>query len=250
MDSIIRDFENYFEIKLATDPAAILESQRLRYQVYCVEHPFLDRTRYSTGLEWDEFDRRSVHSILIHRPSGCVSATVRIIVADPYDSTAIFPLEEFEALRRHERDNVWRVSRNTLGEISRFAVSKQFRRRAREADLSHGIVLEEQRELIESGRRLIPHITLGLFKAIVQMSVANNVGYWYAVMEPTLIRLLERFGIHFTAIGPLVDYHGLRQPCVSAASQVLAGIHHRQPEIWEFITDGGTLSVPDTANVA
>jgi N-acyl amino acid synthase of PEP-CTERM/exosortase system len=82
---------------------------------------------------------------------------------------------------------------------------------------------------------------MGLFKAIVKMSARHGITHWYAVMEPTLLRLLARFGIEFDLIGPLVQYHGWRQPCFAAADQVLAGIHRRRPEVWEFITDAGKL---------
>src|SRR3546814_10307851 len=62
-------------------------------------------------------------------------------------------------------------------------------------------------------RRVIPNMTLGLIEGLVRMSLDHGIFYWCAVMERPLLRLLARLGIHFEDIGPLVDYHGRRQPC-------------------------------------
>lgn len=82
---------------------------------------------------------------------------------------------------------------------------------------------------------MLPQITLGLFAAIVRMSVEHNMTHWYAVMEPTLLRMLSRFRIRFRPIGPLVDYHGPRRPCLSTMDEILEGIHRKRPDLWEFI---------------
>jgi N-acyl amino acid synthase of PEP-CTERM/exosortase system len=60
-------------------------------------------------------------------------------------------------------------------------------------------------------------------------------------MEPTLLRLLTRFGIHFRKIGPLIDYHGKRQPAIGNVDEVLAGIYAERRDVWETITDYGDV---------
>ena len=57
------------------------------------------------------------------------------------------------------------------------------------------------------------HLPLGLIKSCVEMSVREGMTHWAAVMEPALLRLLTRLGIHFNPLGSLVEYHGRRQPC-------------------------------------
>src|SRR3546814_18883719 len=58
-------------------------------------------------------------------------------------------------------------------------------------------------------------------------------------MEPTLLRLLSRLGIYFDPIGPLVDYHGRRQPCYIKVSTLLARVARERPDVWEVLTDRG-----------
>jgi len=84
-------------------------------------------------------------------------------------------------------------------------------------------------------KRWYPHITLGLFRLVVQISRGNDVRYWYAVMEPSLIRVLTKLGIDFTPVGELVDYNGMRQPCVGRVEEILAGIVRKCPDVLEFI---------------
>jgi N-acyl amino acid synthase of PEP-CTERM/exosortase system len=63
----------------------------------------------------------------------------------------------------------------------------------------------------------------------------------YAVMEAALIRFLAHIGINFTPIGPAVDYHGKRQPCIIEVKYLLEGVKNKNPEIWDLLTDRGTF---------
>jgi hypothetical protein len=58
-------------------------------------------------------------------------------------------------------------------------------------------------------------------------------------MEPGLLRLLSRFGIHFAPLGPLVEYHGIRQPCIAEIRELIARVEEERPDVWEVITDRG-----------
>jgi N-acyl amino acid synthase of PEP-CTERM/exosortase system len=60
-------------------------------------------------------------------------------------------------------------------------------------------------------------------------------------MEPTLLRFLSRYGIYFQKIGPVVDYHGRRQPTVASIDSVLSGIYAHRKDVWEVITDFGNV---------
>lgn len=241
MTGNLADFENYFEILPAENSELIALSQRLRYQVYCVEHAFLNPHDYPNELERDDYDQRAVHSVLRHRLTGLPVATVRLVLADEHEPQRPFPIETCDILRRAIRDQAWRVPRHALGEISRFAVSKEFRRRMKEARTSHGLNAVLNGDATMPTKSRVPHIAVGLFKAICEMSVSQQVTHWYAVMEPSLLRLLGQLGIEFTPVGPLVDYHGLRQPCIAVGENVLAGLRRCRPSLWEFVTDGGRL---------
>lgn len=247
-------FRRYFEVLDADTGALRLAAHRLRYQVYCVEHPYEDAGAFPDGCERDTYDVRAVHSVVRHRVRGDIAATVRLILPDPDDPEALFPVERlcgesFVAAGF----NPHALPRTTVAEISRFAVSKQFRRRPGEAQSVAGVA-EDSRAFADghdglTERRVLPHITLGLFTAILRMSVEHGVTHWYAVMEPALLRLLSRFGIHFHPIGGVVEHHGLRQPCFGAVDEVLAGIWHERREVWELITDDGRLWPAPVAEV-
>ena len=71
------------------------------------------------------------------------------------------------------------------------------------------------------------------------MSLAHDVTYWCAAMEPTWLRLLTRLGIHFDKIGPIVDYHGRRQPCYIPLKTLLGRVNEERPDVWDVLTDGG-----------
>lgn len=254
MEQLIEQFEHSFEIIPARTPDLVLASQRLRYQVFCQETAIFDPHRFSGEVESDQFDARSVHTILRHKPSGAMTGTVRLVLADPIDPALHFPTELLGVLRREERDAIWRVPRTRLGEISRFAISKEFRRRRHEAHVIHGITEEALAFDQHSSSRLCPHISLGLIKAVFHMSWTEGVTHWYAAMEPSLLRLLERMGIHFVRIGSLVEYFGRRQPCIAEVANVLSGIAERQPAVWRFITQdappAGRLHSGNSKNAA
>jgi N-acyl amino acid synthase of PEP-CTERM/exosortase system len=73
------------------------------------------------------------------------------------------------------------------------------------------------------------------------MSVREGITHWAAMMEPALLRLLTRLGIHFNPLGPLVDHHGRRQPCWVDLDVMLRRAVDERPDVWNVITDGGRL---------
>ncbi|MCU0736470.1 MAG: hypothetical protein MUF20_13305 [Methylotetracoccus sp.] len=58
-------------------------------------------------------------------------------------------------------------------------------------------------------------------------------------MEPALHRLLGRFGAAFEQIGPTVDYHGERIPCLGDVSDILPTIKRVARPVWELMTEAG-----------
>lgn len=243
MDALANTFTRFFDVRPAVTADQVDSVLRLRYQVYCVETGFEDRAQHPDGLERDEFDPRAVHSLLLHRGSGMMAGTVRLVLPDSHDYDALFPIEKY--CGGIARPPAAKLQRSQIAEISRFCISKDFKRRMAESPSLWGqpeAVSEE--DMLMAQRRLIPHITVGLFAAIMRMSAQHRIRYWYAVMEPALLRLLKRFGIHFTAIGPEVDYHGIRQPCFAAADEVLVRMREECRPVWELITNDGALWPP------
>ena len=230
------------------DPDLLKEVYKLRYHVYCLEHRFEDPSQFPDELEQDRFDERSLHSLLLHRPSGAITGTVRLILPDADRLTDSLPIDAVCAdpeLRGLSID-----TRRHMAEVSRFAVSRSFRRRVGEAG-SPTAVTDESLEAMEaahrdmSNRRLAPHITLGLIESLVRMSVQSGMTYWCSVMERALLRLLSRIGIYFDNLGSEVHYHGRRQPCYMELRTLLARVKEERFDVWEILTREGTSGPVD-----
>jgi N-acyl-L-homoserine lactone synthetase len=201
-------------VVVANTPELREEVFRLRYQVYCVERAFEPGC---DGKEFDEFDSRAGHVLLVHRASGDPIGTVRVIPPSPTAGLRGLPMSSICApgLLRH-------LPPLTTGEISRFAVSKQ------------------RRLSCQAGAM----VRLGLMQGVLRLSVELGLTDWCAIMEPTLLRLQRMNAIYFSPLGPLVEHHGLRQPSCGNIDNVLHRIRSEQPDVWDYLTLGGTLRRP------
>jgi N-acyl amino acid synthase of PEP-CTERM/exosortase system len=248
-ERLIDAYNRFFEVMLVDDrPDLINEVYKLRYHVYCIEHPFEDPAQFPDQLERDRYDDRSLHSLLIHRPSGVIAGTVRLILPEPTDPVGSLPIDgvcQEPALKDPST-----VPRACMAEISRFAVSKTFRRRVGEAG-SPTAVTDESLAAMEAAqkdmadRRLAPHITLGLIESLVAMSERSGTTHWCSVMERALLRLLSRIGIYFDNLGPQVEHHGRRQPCYIELRTLLARVKEERFDVWEILTREGTIGPVD-----
>ena len=148
-------------------------------------------------------------------------------------------LENSFAIQRVCQDRLLRDRINfpveSMAEVSRFCISKEFRRRWNDTSYA-GDDLSAAEMSIDEERRILPHLSLGLIESLVRMSVENGITHWCAVMEPTLLRLLTRLGIHFRPIGPQIEYHGRRQPCYIPLWDMLARVQRERPDVWDVIT--------------
>ncbi|MAL98975.1 PEP-CTERM/exosortase system-associated acyltransferase [Hydrocarboniclastica marina] len=233
-------FNAAFSVELATTPAAINEVLEVRYQVYCIDRPFEDPASFADKREHDLYDPRSVHALIRHKASGDGVAAVRLVLQGD-DPASRFPMEGpcLDQMSPAARKRVWNTPRDQVAEISRLAVSREFRKRLNEQESTSGLSDFVSYTDTDGGRRAMPYISLGLFAAIVQMSVKHGITHWLAAMEPTLLRLLKRYGISFDHVGPTVDYHGRRRPVFSSAGSLLEGIREQRPDVWALITDSG-----------
>ncbi len=200
---------------------------QLRYQVYVNEWRFENRLDHPSGMERDVFDQHSHHFMAFS--NNILIGTVRIIRYSPIG----FPLERNCTVTA----DLSAINRENIGEISRLAVSKDFRRRAYDKELYEGGPASE--DLFQSDkdmRRKRHEIILGLFKAMYQESKALGITHWIVATAKALQILLRRLGIVFDPIGPEVNYHGLRTPyliCISAIEKHLAETNRELLE--EFI---------------
>jgi N-acyl-L-homoserine lactone synthetase len=198
-----------FTIEVVNTPTQLREAFQLRYQVYCVERG------YEPGdedEETDEFDAQSRHILLRRTSDGQVVGTVRLICPNTSNLSDSFPIQ-----RLCETSLLAHVPLLTTGEISRFAISKERR----------------------GGRAELVLLRLTILRGIVQLSWDLGLTTWLAVMERSLMRLHRTNEIHFQPIGPLVSYHGMRQPTIGVIQPVLDWVRQEQFPTWDFLTDGG-----------
>ena len=59
-------------------------------------------------------------------------------------------------------------------------------------------------------------------------------------MEPALLRLLAALSIRFEPLGPLVRYHGMRQPCYCEVETMLGRVKFEQRALWEVLASDGS----------
>jgi N-acyl amino acid synthase of PEP-CTERM/exosortase system len=236
-ESLLERFNLYFETALADTPALLQEAHAIRYRVYCLETRFEDASAFPDGLERDAFDSHSVHGVLIHRTSAQVMGTVRLVLPLPdarESSFAVLAVSDHPGLRDGTAFPL-----SSTAEVSRFCISRSFRRRATDTLYAEG----EAEPANALDRRSGPLMRLGLIQALVRMSAEHGITHWCAVMELTLLRMLDAMAIRFSPIGPLVEHHGLRQPCSCDIAEALRAVQQERPAFWEVLTCGGKITV-------
>jgi N-acyl amino acid synthase of PEP-CTERM/exosortase system len=222
-------FNAYFKLVSANTRGLMETAFALRYQVYCIERQFEDPSKQPDGLETDQFDRHAVHSLLFHRSGGEAIGTARLIL--PQARSNSLPIQQL--LKKNGLNAGDYFPSDVAAEVSRFAVSKAFRRR----DCGPDAFLEAGAE--RERRGYLP--CLGLVQILLRQSMDLGIEYWGAVMEPQLLRWLAMLGICFQPIGPMVSHHGLRQPSYCHLPTMLLNLAKTKPDFWDVVTNGGEL---------
>lgn len=254
MSDLAKHFHERFDVLTEATDDVRDQAFQLRYQVYCLETGFENCKAFPDRRESDAFDTHSAHGVIRDRRSGASMATVRLVMAD---AQGRFPLEHaYPDLFAQHGITEEMLPRASSGEISRFAVSKQLQERVAREPVARAVsqvagtdprLDTRVRDRPGGARNRRPLLTFGLFLALVRLSAMNNITHWVAIMEPSLLRLLARFGIRFTPIGEPVEYHGLRQPCFGRVDEVLTGIRIAQFDLWLLIADQELFEVAQVA---
>ncbi len=153
-NNIVDHFDQYFEMVPAISDELKKEVYKLRYQVYCIENDFESSSHFPDRMEFDDFDHHSAHYLIRHRKSGEYAATARLILSDANDPKKLFPLE-----LHCEIDNsavMQPINRLHIGEVSRFCVSKTFKKRKHEADTLTALIRVSRIILLQPSAGLFP----------------------------------------------------------------------------------------------
>lgn len=207
--SLASRFANSFSVIPANTTQLREKVYQLRHQVYCEELGY--EPRRVSGLEHDDFDARSIHCLLFHKASQTYAGCVRLVLPDddvdeqlPFEGSCSQSLD-------WDFDPQGQTPRARYGEISRLAITANFRRRRGEAALGNGDNPDMDGTASDE-RRLFPSVALGLYVAITAMGLNKGLDGVFAMMEPRLARQLRRFGIVFTQVGAQVEHRGVRAP--------------------------------------
>jgi len=227
--SLLTLFNAHFSTVMADSPERVRIAKQLRHQVYCVENPL--ESQNQERIETDIFDAHAAHSLLVHRPSDIPLGTVRLVLPLVEETAHSFPMQSI--LDADTAREFKKIPLHAAAEVSRFSISRQSRRLMEAHDQS-------ERDFI---RNTAPLMRMGLIQALVRMSLQHNITHWCAMMEQSLLRMLAAMGIHFVPLGPVVEYHGLRQPCFCVLPKMLEDVKRERPAFWSVLTSGGALAV-------
>jgi N-acyl amino acid synthase of PEP-CTERM/exosortase system len=222
-------YDRHFMVVPADTAALVDEAHALRYQVYCVEHAFEDPGLQIGEREYDRHDPHSFHAVLIAKASGKVAGCVRLILPAADNPRASLPIRDL--LNEADRARLDSFGTERTAEISRYAIAKTFRRRPGET-----LYPDVEDSPANDYRRLAPHMSLGLLRGVGKLAARHGITTVCAAMAPSLLRLLERLGLVFERLGPLIDYHGARQPCVGECEQLLAGMSDRNSDFYQLVS--------------
>lgn len=220
-------FHEYFLPMLANTTEQREQAFRIRYEVYCREFGFERPEQHPDGMETDDYDAQSVHCLLVHQPSQRAAGCVRLVLPDANDPQAPLPFEKhcMNSLDQAVAGPLL-ANRSAIGEISRLAVISEFRRRRNETSSPEGDPEAAGYSLIE--QRHFPFIAVGLYLCAASTGMLTGLEGVFAMMEPRLARHLSRYGIRFTQVGQVIDYHGPRAPFYITRDDLLHGL---KPEI-------------------
>lgn len=203
---------------------------QLRYQVYVNEWGFERPEDHPCGLERDEYDQHSIHLYACASHSDDVIGAARIILG----SERTLPIERHFDISQFPSG----VRREQSAEISRLAVSKEFRCRA----IEHAIFGTEQaptnnkhpimENIREFYRKFEHQLVRGLYISLYRESKIRGLTHWFAVMAKGLYVILKRWGISFEQIGPARDYHGLRAPYLVSINSIESSLEKHDPSLY------------------
>ena len=245
---VLRHFDAVFSETPVSSRKDIEDAFRLRYQVYCLDRGFEDATACPDGQERDQYDDAALHCLLRDRIGRHPLGTARVVTttgrAPGIDS---LPLAEYAS--EESMEILRALPGASTAEVSRVAIARSARDILRQAAKATEARLGTTGETPQCFEKLLPYMTLGLFRGIIRVSMLRGMTHWCLAAEPSLLRRLRSLGLHFQPAGSLVEHRGLRQICYAEITALLARAEIERPEVWDIMTLGGLLLSNESARI-
>lgn len=199
------EFIHHFEFKIARNTQEMREINRLRYEVFIKEMKYGLQSNPVKETESDKFDNNSIHCLVRHKRTGLTAGYLRLIIPEDNESTGSKKLPiESEYKTEFYSDNLKPSSfpLDTICEASRLAVSKTFRTPS----------IYSRMGFTNNEKECFPMIISSLFACSYALADLSNRTNMFAIMEPSLPRLLSLSGFKFKKIGKEIIIFGKRNP--------------------------------------
>ena len=235
-------YNQLFETVIAESDALKEKAFRIRHEVLCEEFGYHQVKPEADKMERDHYDEHAHHVLLIHKRSGEAIGTVRVVMPNTEDLHNSFPLQErFQGGRMKDEGAL-----QTMCEISRLCVLKQFRSRQGDEGSPLGCVHDQDKETFMDratrrvARRIIPFAPIGLIRSSFEIAIREGQTQCCVLLETPLIDSFERLGLICHRIGPVIDYEG-RQPVLIDIFTSIHNMRIKQKAIWDVMTNNGLL---------
>lgn len=226
-------FQHYFDVFLADTVELRERVHHIRYDVYCREFRYEREEDCPGGLERDEYDEHSLHTLIMHKTTQFGAGCMRLIVPAATKSDFLLPMERF--CGHSLTDPVWhpaRLPRSHVAEVSRLAVHTRFRRRLGESESPTGISASS---FSPNERRTFSLLSLALFYSGAALMVLAGRSDAFVMVEPRLARRLQIAGLPFVQVGEIMEYHGPRAAYYVPVQGVLDNIQGELRYLYDFV---------------
>jgi N-acyl amino acid synthase of PEP-CTERM/exosortase system len=231
--SVDSHFQSYFDVLFANTPELLEQVHRIRYDVYCREFHYEREEDCPGGLERDEYDEHSLHTLVVHKATNIGAGCVRMVQPPADDPGFLLPMElHCGHTLNHPERHPQRIPRHHLAEISRLAVHTSFRRRLGESESPFGALTHA---LDQQERRTFPMVSLALFAGATALLALSARQHMFVMMEPRLARRLQGLGFPFVPVGEPLDYHGLRAAYHVTVEECLESWGETMRHMYDFI---------------
>lgn len=212
-------FHARFKVAVALDSGLQREVYRVRHAVYCEEFGFEETN--TEQLEMDQFDDNSTAILIKDITNNQYIACARIVHVSPASPSDPLPFEIVTAGHLYRWVAEDTTERRRVGEISRLAVTSQFRRRRTDVGPAP---LSEHDFAYGGAVQRFPFIMAGLYLGLLAVADIEGLDRLYLLTEQRLANHLSRLGVEITQVGDPVEHRGLRVPSVIQVRSVVSAL--------------------------